>query len=291
MMSTEPFIPHTLEHLTQKRVFPNPLPDVFYDKLLKEYEALEDVTVSRITYPSDGLNVTGLMALPRELRPGGHPLLIYNRGGSREYGKLTLLSAMRSMVPFARQGTIVFASNYRGNDGGEGQEQFGGDDAHDVVNLLHLAQQHTGFDGKNSFMLGHSRGAMMMYLSMRQGIKLQAAIGIAGVADLRGMTQEPLMVNNVFTPLIPHYADTPQKALAERSVLTWPEAITAPLLLMHGDGDKVVPASQSEQLAEALKKAGQACELVIYPEGNHALVRYWDDVILRSSAWMERYRT
>jgi dipeptidyl aminopeptidase/acylaminoacyl peptidase len=290
MMLSEPFVPHTLDYLSEKHVFPAPLPQVFYDKLLGEYATLTDVQVSRIAYDSDGLRITGLSALPARLTPNAHPLLIYNRGGSRNYGMLTLLSAMRSMAPFARQGFLVFASNYRGNDGSEGQEQFGGDDVHDVLNLLTLARSHPGFDGKNAFMLGHSRGGMMTALAMKNGAKLNAAISIAGVADAHVMAQSPLMVERVLQPLIPGYAAHPGQSLSERSMLDWPEAISAPLLLLHGDADDVVPADQSIRMAEALQQLGKPHALHLYPGGNHALVRHWDAVIARCSDWLEAHR-
>lgn len=290
ILSAEPFVPHTLEHLTQIRAFPNPLPEVAYNKMLAEYEALEGVNVSRIVYESDGLSVTGLMAFPDSLSAGAHPLLIYNRGGSREYGKLTVLSALRSMAPFAKAGYIVLASNYRGNDGGEGREEFGGQDIHDVLNLLAIGQKHSAYDGKNTFMIGHSRGGMMTMLASRLGAPLNAAIAIASVSNAHTLAQQQPMIERVLLPLIPDYASDPLAALSRRSPIDWPEAIQAPLLLLHGDADKDVGVEASIVLQEALQKANKVSELVIYPAGNHALLRHWDDVLARSFAWMERFK-
>lgn len=289
MISSEKFVPHRLEHLTQAKVFPQPLPETFYSRMIADYNALDDVEVSRIIYESDGLKVTGLMALPKIIAPGAHPILIYNRGGNREYGKLTLLSAMRSMVPFARKGYLVFASNYRGNDGGEGEDEFGGADLHDVLNLLTLAREHSGFDSKNIYMIGHSRGAMMTYLSIRHGAPINAAVGIAGVADLRRAGQErPEMEKNVFSRLIPKNSD-PETFYHARSAACWAGEMHVPLLLLHGDADEAVDVSHSIRLDEALQEAGCEHELVIYPGGNHALLRHWDQVISECLSWMERH--
>lgn len=290
ILSSEPFVPHTLEHLTKARVFPSALPEDAYNKMLAEYEAVHDVTTSRITYSSDGLKVTGIMAAPVNLLHEAHPILIYNRGGSREYGKLTLLSAMRSMVPFAKKGYLVFASNYRGNDGGEGQEEFGGNELNDIFNLLDIAKSHPAFDGRNVYMLGHSRGGMMTYLAMRRGVKINAAISIAGIADARVMVQSPLMVEHVMVPLIPHYKERGGQALIDRSALCWPQDLKQPLLLLHGTGDKDVPYSQSVELAEKLRELDRTCSLHLYEGGSHALIRFWDDVLARCNEWMERFK-
>lgn len=290
IISASPFVPHTLEHLTEKHVFPNPLPEQAYVKMLEEYAALEDVAVSRIVYDSDGLKVTGLMALPVHIRKGAHPVLIYNRGGSREYGKLTLLSALRSMVPFAREGMLVFATNYRGNDGGEGREEFGGADLNDVMNLLNIARSHEGFDGCNTFMIGHSRGGMMTAMAIRRGARLNAAVSIAGISDAFQFEKTLRSEKNVLTVLVPGYPAERERVLTERSAVRWPQDITVPLLLLHGDADKDVDYRESVSLDKLIREAGGTSELVIYPGGSHSLIRVWDDVLIRCSVWMGTYR-
>jgi dipeptidyl aminopeptidase/acylaminoacyl peptidase len=288
-VKSEPFIPHTQAHLIEARVFPSPLPDAVYDKLIKDYHELNDVAVSRITYESDGLAVTGVSVMPAKLE-GAHPILIYNRGGSREYGKLTLYTIMRSLVPFARKGYMVFASNYRGNDGGEGQEEFGGRDIHDVLNLLTIARNHPNFDGLNAFMIGHSRGGMMTTLAIKHGAKMNAAISIAGIADARKMMGHESVRENMLKKHVPGYHENPMKVLEDRSALVWPDAVSVPLLLLHGDNDKDIDVSDSINLHQAIQSVGGTSELVIYPSGSHALVRSWEDVMARSFAWVERYR-
>ena len=288
IISVEPFVPHTPQHLAEVRAFPSPLPDLVHEKLFKEYAALSDVTVWRINYESDGLKITGVVAMPVDAQET-HPLIVYNRGGSREYGKLTLYTIMRNLVPWARKGYMVFASNYRGNDGGEGVEEFGGNDINDVLNLLAIARAHPAFDGKNAFMIGHSRGGMMTTLAVKHKANVNAAISIAGISDARQLVNHDMVRENVLKKLVPGYSEAPDVTLAVRSSLLWPEDITVPLLLLHGDNDKDVHVNDSVKLHEAITETGGTSELFIYPTGSHALVRTWDDVMARSFAWMERY--
>ena len=288
LVSSAPFVPHSYQHLVEVVSFPkNAMPEPVYAKLCRDYEAIDDVVVSRIIYESAGLKITGIMALPKSITAGNHPVLIFNRGGNGEYGKLTVSNVLRHMLPFARKGYLVFASNYRGNDGGEGRDEFGGGDVDDVAALLAIAKTHAGYDGKNAYMLGHSRGGMMTTMSIRGHAPVNAAISIAGVSDLRQSgIERPEMTTHVYHQRFP---DT-ETEYEKRSALHWPGEIAAPLLLLHGDADEAVHVGHSQRLAAALAAHHKPHALHIYPGGNHALFRLWDDVLSRCFAWMEEYK-
>jgi dipeptidyl aminopeptidase/acylaminoacyl peptidase len=75
---------------------------------------------------------------------------------------------------------------------------------------------------------------------------------------------------------------------ADRLTATSPVAraadITAPVLLFHGRQDARVPVSQATALAEALKRTGRDCELIIYDDEGHRYVRPQNVASLRSRA-------
>lgn len=140
----------------------------------KEYQRLNDpsrIDCQRIKYLSDGLKVVGFIWRPKDQGNRRLPLIIFNRGGNREFGKLTPWQAVRR---YALEGFVVIASQYRGNDGGEGREEFGGSDVRDVLNLVPLAESLGNIDTKNIFMLGWSRGGMMTYLAIKNHVPVQA---------------------------------------------------------------------------------------------------------------------
>ena len=95
-----------------------------------------DVELQSITYMSDDLRVKGYIAFPKN--EGHYPCVIYNRGGNREFSAWTDESAIRNLGKIASWGCVVVASQYRGNGGGEGKEEFSGTDVNDVLNLLPL---------------------------------------------------------------------------------------------------------------------------------------------------------
>jgi dipeptidyl aminopeptidase/acylaminoacyl peptidase len=105
------------------------------------------------------------------------PLIIYNRGGNREFSKLTPWMQY-GFYDFVSNGFVVIGSQYRGNDGGEGHEEFGGADVHDVVNLIPLAKSLGYVDMSNVFMFGESRGGMMTYLALTNNIAVNAVAKI-----------------------------------------------------------------------------------------------------------------
>ncbi|MES1211213.1 MAG: CocE/NonD family hydrolase, partial [Acidobacteriota bacterium] len=130
------------------------------------------VDCQRIKYMSDGLKVAGFLWKPKDTAGKKLPVLLFNRGGNRDFGKLTPWEGLHR---FAASGFVVIASQYRGNDGGEGREELGGADVRDVLNLIPLAASLEYADLRNVFLYGVSRGGMMTYLALKNGIAVNAA--------------------------------------------------------------------------------------------------------------------
>jgi len=289
MKEITPFTPHSAEELAEG-VFPKPLDPVLYQKMVEKFERIDNVVTSQIVYESDGLDVTGIQCMPAE--PDGElPLMVFNRGGSRRYGMLTVVQVLRLLAPLAAKGYIVLSTNFRGNDGGDGQEEFGGADVHDVLRLLELSKEMPEWDGKNAYLAGWSRGGMMTYLGLKHGAEVNAAASVAGLADLRATKEErPEMHERVYKPLIPHESDAELwEQLEARSAVCWPEKITVPLLLQHGDADDVVDIAHSEQLASLMEENGQPHKLIRYSGGDHFLNRQMDDVLNEIDAWFKAH--
>ncbi|MCK4561808.1 MAG: hypothetical protein KAT78_02790, partial [Flavobacteriaceae bacterium] len=100
---------------------------IFNDgKLDEQFSYLNNITIEKITYLSDGLKVKGYLVQPN--KTDKYPCIVYNRGGNKEFGKLSSKKAVFILARVASWGYVVAASQYRGNDGGEGKEEFGGKD-------------------------------------------------------------------------------------------------------------------------------------------------------------------
>jgi len=115
--------------------------------------------VESITYISDGLKVKGYVAYPADTSKK-YPCVIWNRGGISEKGVIDSYTARGLFGQIASWGYVVFASQYRGNAGGEGTDEFGGDDVNDVLNLIPLANGLEFADTEKWGIEGWSRGGL-----------------------------------------------------------------------------------------------------------------------------------
>jgi dipeptidyl aminopeptidase/acylaminoacyl peptidase len=229
-----------------------------------------------ITYDSDGLVIDGWMVAPRHRR-GPLPVLVYNRGGNGAYGALDVDDVRWQLAPYAREGFLVLASNYRGDDDARASpgdfDEFGGRDVRDVRRLLALVPRIPRADADNVFMLGVSRGGMQSYLVARDVPGIRALAVIGGMADLAGELRFRGEMETVYAHRIPGYARDKHATLASRSVLHWAEALppTMPVLLLHGDADARVHVSNSTRLHRRLDALGHPNKLVVYAGEDHAL--------------------
>ena len=80
-------------------------------------------------------------------------------------------------------GYVVVASQYRDDD------EFGGKEINDVLNLLKLGMSVESFDGENIGVEGWSQGGMMTYQLLTKINFLKCAIIVAGLADLESNFQ------------------------------------------------------------------------------------------------------
>ncbi len=243
----------------------------------------DQVELFDITYECDGNLVKGFAAAPLTFAA---PLdtVIYNRGGNREFATLR----PEIICKYAGRGFFAVGSQYRGNAGGTGREQFGGDDIHDVIRLidLSLALPFTRKDGV--FMSGHSRGGMMTYLCCKMDTRIIAAAVGAGAADnVRGFYDREDSMKQVYLDLI---GGTPEEMPAEyarRSAVCWAHEIKAPILIGHGDDDWRVDLQDSLRMHELLTAAGLPHKFILYPGADHSLMNtsYFEDVI----AWFQSF--
>jgi len=248
----------------------------------------------QIVYESDGLRIAGFLSYPKAAPAGPTrlPCVIWNRGGNREFGAITPAFFLARAARLAGWGYVLFASNYRGAPGSEGQEEFGGADVNDVLNGLRVFDQLPFADPARIGMWGHSRGGMMTYLALTRSDRIRAAIVGAGPTDLeRWIRERPEMESEVAAELVPHWATQRAKAIAERSALRFVERLpkNVPMLLMHGSADKRVSPRDSMDMAQALFASQRPFRLLIVEGADHTFSERPDDYNLAARDWLDRY--
>jgi len=251
--------------------------------------AYAGIDCQRIRYMSDGLQVAGYIWRPRESAGRKHPLVIFNRGGNRERSQLTPWMA-DGFYEFVANGFVVIASQYRGVDGGEGTEEYGGADVRDVLNLLPVAKSLGIVDMRNVFVFGNSRGGMMTYLALKHGLPVNAAAVMSGVTDLLGNAADhPELVTSIYEPLIPNFSRRRAEVMEERSAVRWANAINVPLLILHGTADAQISATRALEFANQLQALGKTYELVMYADDGHGLPMNRRDADRRVIDWFRKH--
>jgi len=193
----------------------------------------------------------------------------------------------------ASWGYVAIASQYRGTDGGDGQEEFGGSDVNDVLNLIPLLENMPQADAGKIGMFGKSRGGMMTYLSLMKTNKIKAAAVIGGVADLQMMDDERggEMEKTVYSQLIPNYWMNKDSVLKERSAITRVHEIskTCPILIMHGTSDWRVPPMEAINMASAFQQEKIPYRLVMIEGADHGLTEFKEETDLMLKEWFGRF--
>jgi dipeptidyl aminopeptidase/acylaminoacyl peptidase len=240
----------------------------------------------RIKYMSDGLKVVGFIWKPKNTEGKKLPLIIVNHGGNGDLGKLRPWSQF-GYYDYVSSGFVVIGPQYRGIDGGEGRDEFGGADLHDVMNVIPLARSLGYVDMNNIFILGASRGGMMAYLALKNKIPVNAAAIISGVADL--LSKERPQLVNVYKRLIPDFEKRGDESLRERSAVYWADKINTPLLLLQGTADWRVNTSQVLALAQKLQESGKTYELIVYANDDHGVPLNRVDADRRIVGWFRMH--
>ena len=259
---------------------------------LNKYRYLDEVVMKTFFYESDGLKVKGYMAYPKGTSKK-LPVIIYNRGGNREFGNLNKYKMTFIIAKAASWGYVVLASQYRGNDGGEGMEEFGGSDVNDVINLVDVAKNIPFADETNIGLYGWSRGGMMTYLTLMKSNQIKAAAVGGAVTNLKEMDDKRggEMGVYVYSELMPGYKKDKDSVMAIRSAIYHADKLpkTTPMLLLHGTSDWRVIPEQSIKMSLELQKYKVPYRLVMFEGGDHGLSEFRKEVNDQVKAWFDKY--
>jgi len=240
-----------------------------------------EIELSLITYLVDGLKVKGLLAEPKNDKI--YDGFLYLRGGIKNVGRVR----PARIVQFASEGFIVFAPFYRGNQGGEGNEDFAGDDREDAFSAFQLLSGHSRV--RRIHIFGFSRGGVMALLT---GIKFPEAASVVtwgGVSDMSLTYVERKDLRRMMKRVI---GGTPAKVPEQyqyRTPLYLLEELKAPVLIIHGLNDTNVSVEHAYRLENRLKELHKSVECWYFEQYTH----YFPPAVNRQlvsdlSLWMKK---
>ncbi len=241
----------------------------------------------KLRYASDGLSVVAYLYRPVDTKGLTLPLILFCRGSGPMGDVAPNLIAFFHRL--ASKGYVVLAPQYRQGDGGEGKDEIGGADLDDVKNALPLAASLGYVDMRNVFLYGESRGGMMTYQAIRDGLPARAAAVFGAFTDLELMVKDP-RAQKLVAEVWPDWDARKDEIVRRRSVKYWPEKLGVPVLIMNGNDDAQVDASQPLGLALQLQALKKEYGLVLYSGGNHLLTKDRHDRDARALDWFERHK-
>ncbi|MEV6209826.1 alpha/beta fold hydrolase [Kitasatospora sp. NPDC051914] len=207
-------------------------------------------TVEAVVYGGDGW-----LAAPH--------LVLALHGGPADAWRLEFDPALQRI---AAQGTAVVAPNQRGSTGYGPEHEaavhgaWGGPDLDDVLHLLDgLAEQRAALGLEPPALFGVSYGAFLALLAAAHapaGHLARCAVVAPFLSGARLLAESAEPVRAMCARL---GGDAePGDGRGPRDVLQLADRITAPLLVLHGDRDEVVPVGQSRTLRHELLRLGRA---------------------------------
>lgn len=223
------------------------------------------------TYLSDDVRVKGYISIPLECieTERVYQCVVYNRGGNFRIG---LLGDEDTAKICKETNRVVIASQYRGSEGSEGKDEFGGADLQDVISLIDLCENKLYFaDITNLCMIGISRGGMMSYLAAQKDSRVKGIVAVSAVTDLADAYYARDDIKEMLHETIGGSPEELPEEYAKRSAINFVEELDVPVFIIHNKGDEMVPFSQAEAMNEKLKTSKHGCSMIIHNDSVHGL--------------------
>lgn len=235
-----------------------------------------------VTYWSEGLKVKGYLAEPN--KEGRLPGLLYLRGGIKSVGMVR----KSRIIQYASEGFIVFAPFYRGNQGGEGREDFAGLDRMDGIHGFHLLKEHSRVDENSIHLIGFSRGgAMALFVAIAQK-SVRSVVCWNGVSDMVLTYEERIDLRKMLKRVIGGTPSKKRDAYEWRTPLYQLDKLEAPILIIHGKKDEHVSFRHATLLEEKLKDLNKRVETYYFEEEGHVFTEPLNrQVVTRLTSWMK----
>lgn len=244
-------------------------------------ELAEKCTSYEFTYLSDGLKIKAYISIPVSMEKTQKPgkCVLYNRGGNRNFSKLENDTTANICAVCDR---VVIGSQYRGADGSDGEDEFGGGDLNDVIKLIDLCENNFSFIDMDDFCAaGVSRGGVMTYPAARRDSRIKRIIAISAITDLFDSYNSRDDMKTVLTETIGCTPEENPEEYKKRSAVYWADEIKVPVMIIHSKLDEQVSYKQAEALYEKLKDSTE-CKLVSHNDDTHGYLHRDDTETIRN---------
>jgi len=249
-----------------------------------------------ITYPSsDGLDIHAVLYTPTKRAAGKHPLLVQIHGGPTAQ---TMWRWDPIVQYWVGRGWVVCATNFRGSTGyGRAYTdamhgRWGEIDMEDNVHAVYHLDKQGLIDRRRAVAWGGSGGglATLSLLTQKPDV-FKVGVDLYGVSNFVSFgEQTDRLARGLFPSELGPMAENFD--LYERnSPVNHADKVKAPLLIFQGLDDRRVPPRQSEEMVEAMQKAGKHVEYVEYAGEGHGwrMVDTVRDYLTKMEGFLQKY--
>jgi dipeptidyl aminopeptidase/acylaminoacyl peptidase len=209
--------------------------------------------------------------------PGSRPpLMVFSHGGPTGFA-----SGMFSIGYqfWTSRGFAVLDVNY-GGSAGFGRDyrerlrgQWGVVDARDCINGALAMVDQGRAEPRHLVIKGGSAGGYTTLRALTTGTVFTAGISQYGIGDLEALAKDTHKFESRYLDgLIGPYPQA-REVYLDRSPINHVDRLAAPILLLQGTEDRVVPPGQAETMAEAARSKGLPVALLVYPGEGHGFRR------------------
>jgi dipeptidyl aminopeptidase/acylaminoacyl peptidase len=223
----------------------------------------------------DGSTVHGRLYRPRSSATGHEPppLLVWIHGGPTSQWPVGF-NARFSF--FVERGWAILVPDHRGSTGfGRAYTQamaggWGVVDTDDTAAGMRAAAERGWGDPRRMVPIGGSAGGFtVLNLLAHHGDLCAAGVDLFGVADLLDLDETTHRFEKHYLHTVVGPLPEAVRRYRERSPVNVADDITAPLLILQGRDDKVVPPKQSETIADTVRARGGTVEIHVYDGEGH----------------------
>jgi dipeptidyl aminopeptidase/acylaminoacyl peptidase len=234
----------------------------------------------------DGLEIEGLLGLPRDRPEGPLPLVVDVHGGPTGSWSWQFAPAYGFPQLLASAGYAVLLPNVRGSVGW-GPEfaeanlgDMGGGDLQDILTGIDALAADGIVDERRVGIAGGSYGGFMACWAVTQTDRFAAALPFAVVTDWVSFhfTTNIGQFDRLYLQADPYDASGDY---TRRSPLYHAAKCKTPTLIVHGEDDLCTPLGQALEFHNALVEAGCETELVVFPREGHG----WSERGHQVEAW------
>jgi dipeptidyl aminopeptidase/acylaminoacyl peptidase len=219
------------------------------------------IQLSEIIYWSNDLRVKGLLAEPKG--KGNYEGILYLRGGIQRVGMVR----PSRIAQFAAQGFVVFAPYYRGNRGGEGFDEFAGDDRYDAVHAVDVLKLFLKVHRIHIF--SFSRGGIMALWTAILRNDIASVVTWAGVTDAALTYEERKDMRRMMKRVIGGTPTNHPELYHARTPLNYMDEFTSRVLIIHGLQDQHVSLEHARKLEAKLSQSKNEVGTWYFEEYKH----------------------